>query len=147
MIRNFTAEEMYSYPGFQEMIDEYAELAIKQMPKPLYKKEDYQRMEDAGVLTGWGAIQDGRVVGFASCIHSVIPHYGVGVVIVESLFVGKEARRRSFGIQLLNVCEWHAKSLQARAVFVSCPAGSAFRKLLKRRNYSFETETYVKVLQ
>lgn len=146
MIYNMTVEELYAQPGFEEMIAEYAKLAIKKMPKPLYRKEDYLPLEAAGVLTVWAAIQDGRVVGFLSCIASKIPHYGCGVVIAESLFVSKDARRRSTGLHFLNIAESHARSMLAPALFVSCPIGSQFRKVLKRRNYSAETETWVKVL-
>lgn len=146
MIFNMTVEQTYAQPGFEEMIAEYAEHAIKKMPKPLYRKEDYLPLEAAGVLTVWVALQDGIAVGFLACLASKIPHYGCSVMIAESLFVSKRARRRGTGLHFLNLVEAHAKSLGAPAVFVSCPIGSEFKKVLRRKNYSAETETYVKVL-
>lgn len=146
MIFNITVEELYAQQGFDEMVDEYARLAIKKMPRPFFHPDNYLPLERAGVLTVWGAMQDERVVGFLACIASRIPHYGCGVVIVESLFVSSAARRRGTGLHFLNLAEAHAQSLRAPAIFVSCPVGSEFKKVLKRKNYSAETETWVKVL-
>lgn len=146
MIDRVTVADLYSRPGFEGMIDEYAKLAIKKMPKPLYRKEDYLPLEAAGVLTVWCAMYAGLVVGFASCIVSKIPHYGVGVAIGESLFVRESVRRLGLGMRFLDKIERHAVTVGAPAVFLSCPIGSEFEAVLKHRNYSAETTTYVKVL-
>lgn len=145
MVQKLSVQQLYNLPGFADMIAEYAQHAIKKMPKPFYLIENYLPLEAAGVLTVWGAMQDGIVTGFTSCIVSKIPHYGVGVAIAESLFVRECARKSGQGIRLIDAVERHAANVGAPAVFFSCPLGSDFAKVLLRRNYSAETTTYVKV--
>ena len=110
MVEQVTVEELYSRPGFEEMIAEYAKLAIKKLPAPRYRKEDYLPLEAAGVLTVWCEMYGGIVVGFASCLVSKIPHYGIGIAIAESLFVREEVRRTGLGIRLIATVERHAAS-------------------------------------
>lgn len=146
MIELVTVDDLYSRPGFEAMIAEYAKLAIKKMPTPLYRKEDYLPLQAVGILSVWCTMYDNEVVGFASCLISKIPHYGVAVAIVESLFVMDSARHLGLGIRFMDKIERHARAAGVSAVFASCPIGSTFCKVLNHRNYSAETTTYVKVL-
>lgn len=146
MVEKIGVEEFYALPGFDVMIEEYAQHAIKKMPTPLYRKEDYLPLEAAGVLTVWCAMHNRKVVGFSSCIISKIPHYGVGVAIAESLFVRQSTRKLGLGIRLIDAIERHGVDNGVPAVFFSCPIGSDFKKVLLHRNYSAETTTYVKSL-
>lgn len=146
MIQKITVTQLYDLPGFEDMIAEYATHAIKKMPRPLYRKEDYLPLEAMGILSVWCAMYGEQVVGFASCLVSKIPHYGCGVAIAESLFVRKGVRAAGFGIRLIEAVECHGREAGAPAVFFSCPIGSEFKKVLLHRNYSAETETYVKIL-
>jgi GNAT superfamily N-acetyltransferase len=146
MIRQVTVTELYAMPGFEEMIAEYAKLAIKKLPAPLYRKEDYLPLEAAGLLTVWCAMYGGMVVGFASCLISKIPHYGIPIAIAESLFVRESVRGTGAGIRFIDAIERHATSSGVQAVFFSCPIGSEFKTVLTHRNYSAETTTFVKSL-
>lgn len=146
MVERISVEELYSLPGFEDMIAEYATHAIKKMPRPLYRKEDYLRLEAAGVLTVWCAMYGGLVVGFASCLISMIPHYGCGIAIAESLFVRESLRNAGFGIRLIRAVEDHGRQAGVPAVFFSCPIGSPYGAVLEHRNYSAETTTMVKML-
>lgn len=146
MINQVTVDELYALPGFEDMIAEYAKHAIKSMPKPLYRKEDYLPLEAAGVLTVWCAMYGGLVVGFASCLVSKIPHYGVGIAIAESVFVREHVRRLGLGIRFLRTIELHALNMGLLYLFASCPIDSEYEKVLKHRSYSAETTTYVKRL-
>lgn len=146
MIERVTVDQLYAKPGFQDMIDEYARHAIKTMPKPLYRKEDYLPLEALGILTVWCAMYGGLVVGFASCLISMIPHYGCGIAIAESLFVREGVRSMGLGVRLIEAVERHAIDKGMPAVFFSCPIGSEFKKVLEHRDYSAETTTYVMVL-
>ena len=145
MIDQVTVEQLYALPGFEDMIAEYAKHAIKDMPKPLYQKEDYLPLEKAGVLTVWCAMYGGLVVGFATCLLSKIPHYGVNIAIAESVFVRKHVRRLGLGIRFLRTIELYALNNDIPVVFASCPMGSDYEKVLIHRGYSAETTTYVKV--
>ena len=146
MIQRVTVEELYAKPGFQDMIDEYAKLAIKSLPTPLFQKENYLPLEAAGLLTAWCCMYGGIVVGFASCLISRIPHYGISIAIAESLFVREGVRGTGAGLRLIEAIEHHAGENKALAVFFNCPIGSEFKTVLERRNYSAETTTYVKSL-
>lgn len=146
MLEKMTVEELYSKPGFQEMINEYAKLAITKLPAPLYRKEDYMPLEAAGILTVWGYMYEGSVVGFTSCLLSRIPHYGIGIAIAESLFAVESMRGKGIGNQLIAAVEEHARAAGVGAVFMSCPIGSEFEIVLQRRHYSAETITHVKAL-
>lgn len=146
MIEQVTVSELYARKGFEEMIEEYAKLAIKKLPSPLYRKEDYLPLEAAGLLTVWCAMHNGIVIGFASCLLSRIPHYGIGIAIGESLFVRETYRSTWVGTHFIAAIERHARANKAAAVFMSCPLGSEYANLLERRNYSAETTTYVKSL-
>lgn len=146
MIEQLTVEELCARPGFDSMIEEYAKLAIKGMPKPFFSTDNYLPMESAGILTIWCAMYEGVVVGFASCIISKIPHYGVKIAIAESVFVRESVRRLGLGIRFLKAIELHALNMGVPAVFASCPIGSEYEKVLHYRNYSAQTVTYVKLL-
>jgi len=145
-VERVTVEQLYALPGFEEMIAEYATHAIKKMPTPLYRKEAYLPLEEKGILAVWCAMYGGYVVGFASCLLSMIPHYGCGIAIAESLFVRESVRMAGFGIRLIEAVENHGREAGMPAVFFSCPIGSEFKKVLEHRNYSAETTTYVKML-
>lgn len=146
MINQVTVEELYASPGFEDMIAEYAKLAIKKLPTPLYRMEDYLPLQAAGLLTVWRASYGGLAVGFASCLISKIPHYGIDIAIAESLFVREEVRAVGYGVRLIAAIERHAQAQGVQAVFLSCPIGSEFSKVLEHRNYSAETTTWVKSL-
>lgn len=146
MIQQVTVEELHATPGFDDMIAEYAKLAIKTLPPPLFSKENYLPLESAGVLTVWAAMYGGLVVGFASCLISKLPHFGIPIAIAESLFVRESVRSRGYGIELIAAVERHGAANGAIAAFFSCPLGSPFEKVLEHRNYSAEATTMVKVL-
>lgn len=146
-MRQVSVDDLYALPGFEEMIAEYAKLAIKGMPSPLYRKDDYLPLEAAGLLTVWCAMYGGYVIGFASCLISKVPHYGVGIAIIESLFVREEVRSLGLGNDFLRAIERHAANVGVYALFASCPIGSDYKTVLKHRAYSAETTTYVKVLK
>lgn len=146
MIEQVTVSELYEKPGFEAMIAEYAQHAIKSMPAPKYRKEDYLPLEAAGMLSVWCAMDGGIVVGFASCLISKVPHYGVGIAIAESLFVRHSVRRLGLGLRFIDTIERHAVAKGVPILFFSCPIGSDYKKVLEHKNYSAETTTYVKVI-
>lgn len=146
MIERVTVEQLYSRPGFEDMIAEYATHAIKNMPAPLYRKEHYLALESAGIFAVWCGMYGGLVMGFSTCLLSMIPHYGVGIAIMESIFVRDAIRRTGLGIRLIEAVEHHAVDNGRQVLFASCPIGSEYKNVLVHRNYSAETTTYVKML-
>lgn len=146
MIERVTVDQLYAKPGFDEMVTEYAELSIKSFPAPSYLKKEYLPLEAAGLLTVWAAMRRGIVVGFASCLISKLPKYGIPVAIAESIFVRKSVRSSGLGIRLIDTVERHAAASGVPTVLFSCPIGSDFHKVLEQRLYSAETTTYVRVL-
>ena len=147
MIKKVTVEELYASPGFEDMIAEYAKLAIKKLPAPRFARKITCHWKLLACFTAWVYMYGGLAAGFASCLISSIPHYGIRIAIAESLFAREGVRGKGIGLQLIAAVERHAASQGAMAVFMSCPIGSEFERVqLAHRNYSAETTTFVKVL-
>lgn len=146
LIEQTTVDELYAMPGFEDMIAEYRTLAIKRLPEPKYRKEDYIPMEKLGMLTVYCVKAEGRVVGFMSIVRSKIPHYGITLCIVESLFVCAAHRSGGAGVRFIDRAEGFAKSLFSAGLFIQCPFGQELAKVLERKGYSPETISYFKPL-
>lgn len=146
LIEQVTVEELCTLPGFDEMIAEYATLAIKRLPKPQYRKENYIPMEKLGMLSVFCVKAEGRVVGFMSVVRSKIPHYDITLCIVESLFVCSAHRGGGAGVRFIDRAEGLAKSFFSVGLFIQCPWGQELARVLERKGYTPETISYFKPL-
>jgi GNAT superfamily N-acetyltransferase len=81
----------------------------------------YQTMETLGM------------VGFASLLMTILPHYGRKVATLESLFVGKDARSSGLGRELMAAVEQHARQNGCVAILYSAPAGGQLERVLMLR--------------
>ena len=93
----------------------------------------YSLLENTGMLRGFGVYAGTEMVGFASLLISVLPHYGALTATVESLFVMRGYRRRGAGSALLRHMEKVAKAEGCRAILYSAPAGGQLEALLDKR--------------
>lgn len=84
----------------------------------------YEAMERAGIFHCFGAFDDGQMVGFATVLTTVLPHYGKKVATVESVFALKG------GAELLTAVNAFAKDSACAVVFYSTPVGGRFERLL-----------------
>ena len=128
------------------LLAEYAvECSVPAVGAPDPQWEMYERMQAAGLLQMFGVYVDGGMVGFASVLVSVLPHYGFIAATVESLFVAQAHRSSGAGARLMKTIERHARDRECRAVFYGAPAGGKMESLLGKR-YARTSSMYYKPL-
>lgn len=93
----------------------------------------YASMESKGFQQCFAAYQDEQLIGFASLLTTVLPHYSKRVATLESLFVGAEHRKTGAGTALMQAVEAYAKEAQCKAILYSAPAGGKLEKVLSKR--------------
>lgn len=123
----------YSEILASDLIREYAaECAIPAIGQPDPQPAMYEQMENCGLMRAFGVYRDARLVGFATPLVSVLPHYGKQVATVESMFVTASERGLASGRLMKNV-EAYAGSSGCGAILYSAPAGGAFEAFLGGR--------------
>lgn len=147
MIERLTVDEIYAHPGFMDMIEEYASITdplLPHPPSPHSRKHNYDHLEKLNLLSVYGAVVSGRLVGFATCLNGVIPHYGSAIAIVESLYLMRAHRRSGLGLRLIEACEDCARIWGLHQIFVQVHEEElkTLGVILERRNYSARIHTY-----
>lgn len=84
----------------------------------------YEGMERAGILKCFGFYEGLRLVGFATVLTMVLPHYGKKVATVESIY----AKRG--GKDIMQAIEAYAKRVGCVAILYSAPSGGRLERLL-----------------
>jgi GNAT superfamily N-acetyltransferase len=126
--------EILDAPNSWQLLGEYAaECSIPQIGMICPQREMYAAMEGSGLLHSFGAFQSGELVGFATLLIYVLPHYGRKIATPESIFVAK-GHRAGTGRELMNAVEEYAKEQGCRAVLYSAPAGGQLEQLLDISN-------------
>jgi GNAT superfamily N-acetyltransferase len=140
-IHKCTVAELKRDISFPSMFSEYAdECAIAMLPSPDEKMAAYDMIERSGVFQAYGAFSDaGVLLGFMALLTPVIPHYGVCIATMESLFVGREYRGSGAGLKLLRAAERHAEAAGCPGLLVSAPTGGQLAEVLARRDGYAET--------
>jgi len=89
----------------------------------------------------------GRLVGFASLLVSVLPHYGKKAATVESLFVDKRHRANGYGIEIMDAMEEFAKGEGCIVILYIAPVGSQLERLLSlKKGYRKTNSVFCRVL-
>jgi GNAT superfamily N-acetyltransferase len=129
-----------------ELLNAYAEeCSIPEIGVPDPQAEIYEQMQKLGMLQVFGAF-DPDLIGFASLLLTVLPHYGKKVATVESLFVLPEYRTIGVGSELLAMIERFAKDEGCTAILYSAPAGGKLAKLLELKDYRRTNEVFCRPL-
>lgn len=129
-IRRISYSEILGSPNAQALLDGYAaECAIEEIGEPSPQGEMYAKLESANVLQCFGAYAEGLLVGFASVLISVLPHYGQLTATVESIYV-EPKMRGLLGIPLMATIEAYATERGCQVILYSAPTGSRFEWLL-----------------
>jgi GNAT superfamily N-acetyltransferase len=137
------------HPDNAHLIAAYgAESSIAGMPPASAQLSSYIQLEAAGALHCFGAFDGGAMVGFASILISVLPHYGAAVAIMESIFVSGESRKTGAGTRLLRAAESFAISRGAHALLVNAPVGGSLAKMMEhpRSRYRHTNQVFFKEL-
>jgi GNAT superfamily N-acetyltransferase len=119
-------------PNAKALFAEYeAECSLPEL-RPIDPQRDiYAAMERTGAFQSFGVYVKGVLVGFASALTYIVPHYGKRIATVESLFLAAGHRRGRTGNELLNAIEEYARKQGCIVVLYSAPAGSQFERLLR----------------
>lgn len=116
--------------GFPELLKEYeAECSIPEIGMATPNPATYAAMERSGAFQCFGAFEDGELVGFATVLLSMLPHYAKRVAIVESIFAQKG---RTCGSDLRSALKAFARDSGCDSILYSAPFGGRFERLLER---------------
>lgn len=112
-------------PSFSVVLEQYAEESRNLgLPPPKPHAETYLKLEEAGMMHGFCAYADDKLIGFCNVLTAVIPHYSTVVATMESWFVLQEYRFTGAGVTLKHEAEKLAKQIGAAGLFISAPYGS-----------------------
>jgi GNAT superfamily N-acetyltransferase len=128
MIRPVSYSDILAHP---ELLAEYAaECSITEIGTVNPQGEIYAVLEKANIVRMFGAFHVEQLVGFASVLVSVLPHYGRKVATLESLFVSAPHRSGGKGAHLMAAGEEFARQSGCVAILYSAPAGGKLERLL-----------------
>lgn len=147
MIREVQFRTILDAPNAESLLAEYAaECSLPELGTTNPNAEMYSRLEAGGMRTL--AVYDGEIlVGFATLLTYILPHYGKKVAATESIFVAAEHRPR-IGNELVDFIEQEARKNDCAAVLYSAPAGSRFSRMLSLLpKYRHSNDVYVRKLQ
>src|ERR1700709_1742825 len=106
------------------LLAEYAaECSIPALGPICPQWEMYERMQAAGLMQMFAVYADDVMVGFASVLVSVLPHYGFKAATVESLFVASAYRGSGAGTRLMAAVDEYARLEGCRLLQYGAPAG------------------------
>lgn len=130
-IRAVSYADILDAANAANLLAEYAaECSIPELGQIAPQREMYRTMEAAGTLHTFGIYRDDTLVGFATLILYVLPHYGRKVAATESIFVTRTYRSSGVGARLLRFIDEYATERGCVAVLYTAPTGSQFDKLL-----------------
>lgn len=123
-------------PNFTALLEEYsAESALKGLPEPTLKMEQYRRLGNSKIFFPLGAYLCERLIGFAALLIPVIPHYGVSVAVTESIFVAKASRGTGAGLRIIREAERISREAGSPGLMITAGVGSSLAELLPRIGY------------
>ena len=118
-------------PEAADLLREYsAECSIPEIGPTCPQRQMYASMESSGLMHSFGAYEGSALVGFATLLVFVLPHYGKKIANVESLFLAKAHRRGGLGSLLMDELEKFAREMQCCGVLYNARTGSQFEKYL-----------------
>ena len=134
-----------SAASFPALALEYAEEThLPGMPPPLARWPAYRALEEAGVLSVFGAWSGDELVGFITLLIARLPRYDEQVAMCESFFVARAHRRSGAGLRLLRLAEAKARELGARGPSVSAPVRGNLFRVLPRLGYGEAARVFFK---
>lgn len=114
-----------------ELLAEYAaECSLPEIGAIDPQAATYAAMERTGAFQCFGVFADGALVGFASLLVYVNPHYNKPVATVESLFVAAAHRSGEAWYQLKAALKEHSRKRGSVVLLVSALVNSKLARLL-----------------
>jgi hypothetical protein len=103
-------------------------------------------MENCGVMRSFGVFDGEKMMGFATVLNPILPHYSKRMASAECIFVAKLSRPFGAGTRLMRAIRAYAKESHCAGVMYSAPVGSQFEKVLMRsRRYLRTSSVFVEV--
>lgn len=117
-----------------DLLAEYAaESSMPEMGEVNPQAEIYRELERLGMVQMLAAMKDGSIIGFASILTTILPHYGQKAATVESLFVRRSERKGGLGGAMIEACERLARDSGCKAIYFSAPSLGALEKVMEHR--------------
>jgi GNAT superfamily N-acetyltransferase len=140
-------DTLWSDARFACVASAYAdEGAYSGMPTPQPSRDAYRSMEQRGFLAVMRVDRDGALVGFATLVLTVSPHYGVPIAVIESVFVMPE-HRGAAGARLVRAIIETARTSGAHTILATAPIGSRLGRMLAKIGFAPTSTTYQRRLQ
>lgn len=129
MIRPVSYATILDDPSWPTLLAEYsAECSLPELGTPNPQRDLYAILEKSGGFQAFGVYEEDKLVGFASVLIYVLPHYGKKIATTESMFVREKFG--AFGLELKQVISQYARENLCCSFIYSAPCGSRFDKLL-----------------
>lgn len=136
VIKQITFDELYNDPAFASLMVEYEEeSAIDGLPSIKVKIELYRNYEQNGAFYVVASYHEDKLIGFATVLSPIMPHFSALISVCESLFVAKEFRKTGAGLKLIKDCENHATKLGSPGLLMSAPMGGSLAEILPKVGY------------
>lgn len=130
-IKPVSYAEILDSPEAEGLLAEYsAECSIPEIGPTCPQRQIYTAMEATGMMHSFGAFEGSKLIGFATILAFVLPHYGKKVATVESLFVAKAHRNGRIGLMLMDEIETIAKRMECSVILYNARAGSRLERFL-----------------
>lgn len=140
--------DILANPEAGPLFAEYAaECSLPEIGSIAPQADLYAVMERGGSLRTFGVFRKKQLIGFASLLVYVLPHYGRKVASTESIFIAAAERNTGAGKQLLAFIEHYAHDAGCQAVLYSAPTGSQFARVLAaQRKYRHSNDIFIRKL-
>ena len=137
-----------NHPETRRLLDEYAaECAQPELGEICPQPTIYDAMEKSDSLRTFGVFDGTKLIGFASLLIYVLPHYGRKVATPESVFIAAESRKTGAGQKLLDFLESYAKQHDCSAILYTAPVDSQFSKVLESKDsYRHSNNVFIRKL-
>ena len=129
MIRLVRCAEWLLSEEAKPLIADYAkECSIPAVGPINPQPETYAAMEDAGLMQSFAAYEGARLAGFANLLTPIMPHYGVQVATVETLYI---AEWSSLGGDLMRALVDYGKQSGCVGLLATARTGGRFERYLE----------------
>lgn len=130
----------FAYKDAAALLAEYGEeSALAGLPVPKPHEPTYLQLEANAGFHLIVALDKGELIGFATILIYLNPHYSTKLAVTESLFVRRPKRKTGAGIQLIKCCEEIAQAAGAAGLLVSAPMEGSLGRVLENRGTFRET--------
>lgn len=130
-IKPVSYSDILNAPNASELLTEYgAECSIPEIGEIHPQAAMYAQMEASGLMRTFGMFHAEQLAGFASELLFVLPHYGLKVATIESIFLARQHRSGRAGNALMSTIEDRARAEGCVTALYNARAGSSFERML-----------------